>query len=77
MSKNSSTGAIGFGNNSRFPYYYGPEGRLVLDNEPEKDTLAIKPKYNDSNIKFLKYHLQHLNSILPTLEQKKNKEVNN
>ena len=30
MSENGSTGAIGFGNNSRFPYYYGPEGRLVL-----------------------------------------------
>ena len=30
MSENGSTGAIGFGNNSRYPYYYGPEGRLVL-----------------------------------------------
>ena len=30
MSENSSGGAIGFGNNSRFPSYYGPEGRLVL-----------------------------------------------
>ena len=30
MSENASGGAIGFGNNSRFPSYYGPEGRLVL-----------------------------------------------
>ena len=30
MSENGSGGAIGFGNNSRFPSYYGPEGRLVL-----------------------------------------------
>jgi proteasome alpha subunit len=30
LSENASGGAIGFGNNSRFPSYYGPEGRLVL-----------------------------------------------
>jgi proteasome alpha subunit len=30
LSENSSGGAIGLGNNSRFPYYYGPGGRLVL-----------------------------------------------
>ena len=30
MSENASGGAVGFGNNSRFPSYYGPEGRLVL-----------------------------------------------
>jgi proteasome alpha subunit len=30
LSENTSGGAIGFGNNSRYPYYYGPEGRLVL-----------------------------------------------
>jgi hypothetical protein len=45
----SGTGSsIGFGN-TRYPYYYGPEGRLVLVNVPEKDTLAINPQYNDSN----------------------------
>jgi proteasome alpha subunit len=26
----SSGSSIGFGNNTRYPYYYGPEGRLVL-----------------------------------------------
>src|SRR5919206_3500574 len=26
----SSGGAIGLGNNTRYPYYYGPEGRLAL-----------------------------------------------
>jgi proteasome alpha subunit len=30
LSESTSGGAIGFGNNSRFPYYYGPEGRLAL-----------------------------------------------
>jgi len=30
LSENASGGAISFGNNSRFPSYYGPEGRLVL-----------------------------------------------
>ena len=30
MSENAGGAAIGFGNNTRFPYYYGSEGRLAL-----------------------------------------------
>src|ERR671929_1789158 len=44
----SSGGAIGLGNNTRYPYYYGPEGRLALvDSALEADnrgstTIGIK-----------------------------------
>ncbi|MFL6316661.1 MAG: hypothetical protein ACJ71K_10840 [Nitrososphaeraceae archaeon] len=36
----SSTGSssIGFGN-TKYPYYYGPEGRLVLDERPNNGRL--------------------------------------
>ena len=41
MSENGSGGAIGFGNNSRYPYYYGPESRLVLDETPNNGQLIV------------------------------------
>jgi proteasome alpha subunit len=30
VSESNTGSSIGFGNNTRYPYYYGPEGRLVL-----------------------------------------------
>ncbi|MFL6343999.1 MAG: hypothetical protein ACJ71A_00950 [Nitrososphaeraceae archaeon] len=44
----SSTGSssIGFGN-TKYPYYYGPEGRLVLDERPNNGQLMINPKYQE------------------------------
>jgi hypothetical protein len=44
----SSTGSssIGFGN-TKYPYYYGPEGRLVLDEIPNNGQLMINPKYQE------------------------------
>jgi hypothetical protein len=37
----SGTGSsIGFGN-TKYPYYYGPEGRLVLDERPNNGQLIV------------------------------------
>lgn len=40
MSENSTGGSIGFGN-TRYPYYYGPEGRLVLDATSDNGQLIV------------------------------------
>jgi hypothetical protein len=39
----SGGSSIGFGNN-RYQYYYGPEGRLVLDETPNKVQLLEMPE---------------------------------
>ncbi|MFL6394590.1 MAG: hypothetical protein ACJ708_08020 [Nitrososphaeraceae archaeon] len=46
----SSTGSssIGFGN-TKYPYYYGPEGRLVLDEFTDNGILIEKKKNNEVN----------------------------
>lgn len=38
MSENGGS-SIGFGN-TRYPYYYGPEGRLVSDNNADSGLLV-------------------------------------
>ena len=43
MAESGTGSSIGFGN-TRYPYYYGPEGRLVLDEHPEKGILKQKEK---------------------------------
>jgi hypothetical protein len=40
VSENSTGGSIGSGN-TRYPYYYGPEGRLVLDERPNNGQLIV------------------------------------
>ena len=40
MSENSTGGSIGFGN-TKYPYYYGPESRLVLDETPNNGQLIV------------------------------------
>ena len=46
MSESNTGSSIGFGNNTRYPYYYGREGRLVLDERPNNGQL-INPKYQE------------------------------
>jgi hypothetical protein len=44
----SGGSSIGFGN-TRYPYYYGPEGRLVLDNNADSGLLANKKNKEVNN----------------------------
>jgi len=47
VSESNTGSSIGFGNNTRYPYYYGPEGRLVLDERPNNGQLMVNPKYQE------------------------------
>jgi hypothetical protein len=68
VSESSTGSSIGFGN-TRYPYYYGPEGRLVLVDKPNKvQLLAFQKAEEHDNNKMPK--------LLVVKEQKKNEEVN-
>ena len=48
MAESGTGSSIGFGN-TRYPYYYGPEGRLVLDENAEKGILIEQKKNKEVN----------------------------
>jgi hypothetical protein len=46
----SGTGSSsGFGN-TRYPYYYGHEGRLVLDERPDNGKLIVKEQKKNEEV---------------------------
>ena len=48
MAESGTGSSIGFGN-TRYPYYYGPEGRLVLVEYAEKGILIEQKKNKEVN----------------------------